>query len=337
MRAVKPSIAAKYILLTLTAGLVPMVHGSPGIGKSEIVHQIAREFNLELIDVRLSQSDPTDLNGLIHNKGNKAGYLPMETFPIKGDKLPKGKNGWLIFLDEINSAPRSVQAASYKLTQDRMVGQNKLHEDVAIVCAGNLDTDNAIVNAMGTAMQSRLVHMELTVDSKDWLKWANKNRLDHRIISYISYRPNSLHLFDPDHSDKTFACPRTWHKLSKLLTEMDELSYDYVPLMEGTVGDGAANEFFQFSRVFDSLPDIRDIIANPMTAGLPNEPSSLYAMTGVLAEQINESNTESVLDYLERLPKEFQVLSIRNITNRFPKITANERFFSKASEVAELL
>lgn len=337
MRAVKPSLAAKYISVALTAGLVPMVHGSPGIGKSEIVHQIADDFNLELIDLRLSQSDPTDLNGLIHNKGNKAGYLPMDTFPIKGDKLPKGKYGWLIFLDEINSAPRSVQAASYKLTQDRMVGQHELHENVVIVCAGNLDTDNAIVNTMGTAMQSRLVHMELTVDSQDWLKWANSKKVDHRIISYISYRPNSLQLFDPDHSDKTFACPRTWYKLNQLLKEIDELTYDWLPLMEGTVGDGAANEFFQFIRVFDSLPDIRDIVSNPMTATVPSEPSSLYAMTGLLAEHVTEDNADKILDYIERLPREFQVLSIRNVTNRFPKITANERFFSKATEVAALL
>lgn len=337
MRAVKASIAAKYISVALTAGLVPMVHGSPGIGKSEIVHQIARDFNLELIDVRLSQCDPTDLNGLIQKNGNKAGYLPMDTFPIKGDKLPEGKYGWLIFLDEINSAPRSVQAASYKFTQDRMVGQYELHENVAIVCAGNLDSDNAIVNSMGTAMQSRLVHMELMVDSKDWLKWANQSHVDHRIISYINYRPNSLHIFDPDHSDKTFACPRTWKKLSDLLAEIDGINYDWLPLMEGTVGDGAANEFFQFTRVFDSLPDIRDIVASPMTTSVPSEPSSLYAISGLLSEHINESNTDSVLDYVERLPKEFQVLSIRNITNRFPKITGNERFFNKASEVAELL
>lgn len=46
----------------LKARLVPMLGGSPGIGKSAIVKQIAEEFNLELIDIRLSYCDPTDLN-----------------------------------------------------------------------------------------------------------------------------------------------------------------------------------------------------------------------------------------------------------------------------------
>lgn len=59
---IKLSRAAELITLALKANLVPMVHGSPALGKSSIVKQIAKKFNLKLIDLRLSQCDPTDLN-----------------------------------------------------------------------------------------------------------------------------------------------------------------------------------------------------------------------------------------------------------------------------------
>lgn len=109
---VKPSQAALMITQFIKARLVPMVEGSPGTGKSQIVHQIAQEYGLKVIDLRLSQCDPTDLMGFPTITGNKAGYRPMETFPIEGDPIPEGYSGWLLFLDEFNSAPPATQAAA---------------------------------------------------------------------------------------------------------------------------------------------------------------------------------------------------------------------------------
>ena len=107
---IKLSQASALITIALKAHQVPMLHGSPAIGKSSIVKQIAKLFNLKLIDLRLSQCDPTELMGFPKVSGNRAGYTPMETFPIEGDALPDGYSGWLLFLDEMNSAPPAVQA-----------------------------------------------------------------------------------------------------------------------------------------------------------------------------------------------------------------------------------
>lgn len=197
------------IIDTIQAGLVAMITSSPGLGKSAIARNIAKKFNLALIDLRLSQLDPTDLIGFPTHNGERMGYAPPEHFPLEGlDNLPKGKDGWLLFLDEFSSASLSVQAAGYKLVLDRQVGKYNLHKNVAIVCAGNKETDSAIVNRMSTAMQSRLIHLELDVDIKTWLSWASENGIDYRVVSYIESRPEHLHQFDPNHNDKTFACPQ---------------------------------------------------------------------------------------------------------------------------------
>jgi hypothetical protein len=114
----------------------------------------------------------------------------------------------MIFFDEMNSAPRGVQASSYKIVLDRMIGQKKLNKNVAIVCAGNLATNNAIVEEMSTALQSRMGHIEVMIDTNDWLDWAFPKGVDHRITSYLQFKPGNIHTFSPDHSDKTYACPR---------------------------------------------------------------------------------------------------------------------------------
>lgn len=313
-----PNTIYASIVKCLKAGLVPMIKGAPGIGKSEVNHKISTDFNLELIDLRLSQLDPTDLQGFPtkfkdSNGVEKAGYLPMDTFPIAGDPLPKGKNGWLLFLDEFNSAPQAVQKAAYKLVLDRMIGQHRLHEKVMIVCAGNREEDNAIVVRLGTAMQSRLIHMVMGVSNKEWLDWASANDIDHRVISYIGARPDNLHNFDPKHNDHTFPCPRTWHFASNLVkTEPNALSEDTITLLMGTVGEGAAREFVAFVEIYKDMHSFDDIIADPLNIPLSDEPDKQFAYSGILAEHMTDKNADMAMQFVNRMPIEFQTITLRS-------------------------
>ena len=294
--------ATALLVDCLKARLVPMLTGSPGIGKSSIVYDIAKQYSLDVIDVRLSQCDPTDLLGFPKVEGNKASYAPMNTFPLESDPLPKGKEGWLLFLDEFNSAPMAVQAAAYKLVLDRMVGLHKLHPNVVIMCAGNLQTDNAIVNRLSTAMQSRLIHMELGVDYRAWMDWAHQNDIDYRITSYIEFKPDSLYRFSPEHNDKTFACPRTWEFTSRLIKGWKTIEHSKLALLAGTISEGVAREFIGFIKVFDELPKIRDIIEKPTVIPVPNEPSVKYAIAGSISAHMDEDNAENLMKYVMRLP-----------------------------------
>jgi hypothetical protein len=308
----------------LLAKLVPMLVGSPGCGKSQIVHQIAANFGLKVIDLRLSQCDPTDLMGFPHIEGNKAGYKPMETFPIEGDPLPHGYNGWLLFLDEMNAASTAVQAAAYKLVLDRMVGIFHLHKNVAVVCAGNLETDNAIVQPMSTALQSRLVHLELVADPKEWIDWATSNDIDFRITSYINFKPGSLYSFMPDHPDNTYACPRTWEFANRVLKQVEVDSKDALPMLAGTVSEGIAREFISFCRIYQDLPTPIQITQNPETLKVPDSPSILFALTGSIANNANDDNIGQLMKYVKRLPIEFQVVCLRETVRRTPELNKHK-------------
>ncbi len=330
--------AVKYILAAMQANLVTMMSGSPGIGKSAIVQQIAKENNLHMIDVRLSQCDPTDLLGFpfINKEHTKASYIPMDIFPLApaddyhpetnptafaGTPVPDGKSGFLLFLDEINASSLAVQAASYKLILDKQVGQHKLHPKTRIVAAGNLITDKAIVNRQSTAMQSRLVHMELVTDPKLWQEWAASNNIDHRILAYISSKPDDLYNFKPDHNDHTFAFVRTWEFVSKIINHKkrpistDKLS-EYLPLLAGTIGEGVAQAFVAHTNIYTNMPSIQEIIARPKMAKLDNDPAFRYGVSHMIAAYADKKNMGILMDYIDRLPIEFQTITLQNVMRR---------------------
>lgn len=333
-----PKQTKKAIMECLEVGLVPFVRSSPGLGKSSINAEIAKLGNLEMIDLRLSQLTPEDFMGLpMRNaEGTKAQFMPFGMFPLKGDPLPPGKDGWLLNLDEFNSGAKMVQAASYKLVLDRMVGQEHLHENVYIVCAGNLESDRAIVNQLSTAMQSRLIHIEMTADLGDWMEYAIKKGIDHRITGFLEFMPGKLHEFRPDHNDVTFACPRTWEFASRLVKgkKTSEVSQ---ALLAGTLSAGVATELMTFMEEFDKLPSYAEIVKDPL--GLPQiyDTSTAYAVVSMLQDKVVEADFVPVAAYVKRLQPEFQTVFFRGCVARNPSIRRTRNFVDAVKHLTKFL
>lgn len=307
-----PTQAKEYIRMCLEANLVPMLQSMPGIGKSAIVKQIAKDYKLKLIDLRLSMCDPSDLSGLPHFENGKAVFHPYEMFPLKGDPIPEGYNGHLLFLDEFNSAPRSVIAAAYKIVLDHMVGNYELHPDCYIVCAGNRMEDKAIVNNIGTAMKSRLIHINLEPRLKDWLEnVAFPEKYDPRIIAYLNMYPMRLAEFDPDKDDDTFPCPRTWEFVNRLISN-NKLDNSLITLLIGTIGPSAV-EFVQFAKVFKTIPKIEEILANPEEVIVPEDTASKWAIISALTTKTNAKNVDPIVKYINKFETTFKILFYRSI------------------------
>lgn len=309
----------------IKAGLTPMISSSPGMGKSDYLKAIAEEFNLKLIDVRLSQADSVDLNGFptIDIKAGVSRYVPFDTFPTEDTPIPDGYKGWMILLDEITSAPNLVQAASYRLILDHEVGQKKLHPKVITVAAGNLATDKAIVNRMSTAMQSRMIHLQIKTDLITWVSWAIRNDIDYRIIAFLRFKPELLHKFDPNHNDVTFPCPRTWAFLSKIISKWAHIGNSKLPLLTGTVSEGAGIEFKAFTDIFESLPTTNQLLSNPESVHIPDDPSIKYAFTALVANIATADNLDDLVKFVSRLPLEFQVITMQAISQKSGELIAH--------------
>ena len=206
--------------------------------------------------------------------------------------------------------------ASYKIVLDRKVGQANLHKNCAIVAAGNLETDGAIVEEMSTALQSRMAHIELEVDVDQWVLWAQKAGIHHMVTSYIQFKPGMLNTFKADHTDKTYGCPRTWQFADKVLKVTEDDPTVRLPMLAGTLSEGVARELMTFIKIYASLPKPAQIKAAPESVPVPTEPSVLYAITGAVAHNATEDTIGQYLKYLNRLPKEFQVITLREIVRR---------------------
>ena len=305
----------------LKVGLVPMVSSSPGMGKSDIIRTIADLFKLKVIDLRVSQCEPVDMQGYPGVIDGRMTFHIPEYFPIETDKVPDGYEGWLLFLDEFNSGNKQTEAAAYKLILDRAVYKHKLHSRCLIAAAGNLTTDRAIVNTQSTATTSRLTHYRMRVDHKVWVDWANAHEIDHRIVSLMKFKPELLHRFDTSTNELTFPCPRTWEFASKVITGKNEISHITKIRLAGTVGEGAAVELATYCEIYQNLPTIEQILSNPKSGWkVPKEPSERYAVTTMLSHNTTLNTIDKIIIAINRLPVDFQVITFKDIYKRTPEL-----------------
>ena len=300
--------------------------GSPGVGKSDVIKQVAEQLNLKVIDFRLSTADPTDLSGIPFISNGRSAYMPNEAFPLATDTIPNREddtpyNGWLLFLDEITNAPMAVQAAAYQLILDRQVGQNKLHSAVKIVSAGNmLDDGAAVTGEMSTALKSRMAHINIEMSLEAWLDWALGANVHHSITSFIKFKPTALYQFDPKVAADTFPCPRTWGMVDSLIQTVGMNDKNLQALVSATISDGPAVEFINYCKNFVGLPTYADIVKNPETVDVPKEMSTLYALSGSIGAQTKKETVAEVMKFVDRMPKEFQLRTFNDFTKRDPML-----------------
>jgi len=334
-----PRKVKEFVNECIYAGLVPYVHSSPGMGKSSIMSQIAKTEGLKLIDHRLSTSAPEDLSGLPRfNERGEAVFAPFaELFPLDTTPIPKGYNGWMLFLDEFPAATKSVQAAAFKLILDKMTGQRKLHDNLVITAAGNLMTDRSIVNPISTAMQSRVVHIEMEISFNEWLSdVAIKESYDPRIIAFLSQFNSKLMDFRPEHNDKTFCCPRTWEFMNKLI-KGKTVSEDKTALYAGTITSAIAVEFVTFTKYFASIPKLQDILRDPTGTPVPSDTSTKWAVITSLMEKITPENFGDLVKYANRFTVDFKVLFYRMALLNHPKLRQHPAFAASMGEISKYL
>jgi len=325
----KPSEISTAMQACIAARRPGMLWGAPGVGKSQVTAQLAKDMDMNIIDVRAILFDPVDLRGIPHIKDDRTTWAIPDFLPNVERHGEKG----ILFIDEINAAPQSVQAAFYQLMLDRRLGDYIMPDGWYIFAAGNREKDRAVVNKMPTALSNRLIHIDFDVNLEDWVKWAIGASIAPEIIAFINFRKELLHKFDP--AQRAFPTPRTWEFASDLLPHTNPLNE--LDLLTGTVGEGPAGEFIAFLRVWRDLPSVQSVVMNPMTTAVSQNPSIIYAITGALAHDSDESTFEPILKYISRLPTEYQVLFMRDVGQRNKELQNNAAFINWASQNANVL
>lgn len=311
----KPSQLAAALRSMIEIRQPCFVWGPPGIGKSQIVAQVAASMGREILDLRMAQLDPVDLRGLpTVVDGRSSWAIP--------DFLPRGGTG-VVFLDELNRAPMMVQNAGLQFSLDFRIGEYILPPEWAIVAAGNRESDGGGVSRLISALGMRFVHLDLAIDVDEWCKWAVKADLAPETIAFIRFRPDLLHQYDP--RARANPSPRTWEFVSRITQQKPTAGIEHA-LVSGAVGDESAIEYTGFLRLYRELPSIDQIMLNPATAPVPTSPASLYAVASAIARRCSPSNVGRAIAYLDRIGVEYAVMAIRDATDRDQTITSTGEF-----------
>ena len=245
------------------------IWGAPGIGKSSAVTQVAKDKELELIDLRISQLAPTDIRGLPYTKNGRAHFAPPSFLPTDGEGI--------LFLDELNMASPSVMGIAQQLILDRQVGDYKVPEGWFIVAAGNRTEDRAAISQMPAPVANRFIHFHIDSSLDSWKEYAIGAGINEKILAFLNFRPQLLYNFEKNQS--AWPSPRSWEFANTLLNI--DLS------IESAVGSGAASEFYAYQTIYTELPNV-DLIFDGEDIPVPHEPSLIYAVCGAL---INRAKT----------------------------------------------
>lgn len=301
----KPSEITECLDVCVSARLPAMIWGPAGVGKSEVVAQVARRRKIELRDVRLANLDPTDIKGFpVPNQAKKVmTWLPAEFMPTTG----KG----LLFFDELNLADKMTQSSCYQLMLTREVGNYKLPAGWDIVAAGNRETDRGNTVRMAGPLANRLIHLDFEPDLTEWVAHAKTQGISDKLIAFLRFRPELLHKFDSQSKEAPFPSPRTWFFVDSLLKQQPMMNIVF-PLTRGAVGEAAAIELQAFLQHMQSLPTIDEVVANPGRAPTPTSASAQYAIATMLGSQVTAATFPKMLAYMERLPQELGVLFVRD-------------------------
>ena len=269
--------------------------GLPGVGKSELMEQIARnEYlgNTHLVDVRVALMEPTDLRGMPYfdRDSGKMKWAPPVDLP--DEDLASQYDTVILFLDEMNSAAPAVQAAGYQLILNRRIGTYKLPDNVVIVAAGNRESDKGVTYRMPSPLANRFVHLEVRVDFDSWLNWAVNNKIHEDVIGYCSFAKGDLCDFNPRSSGRSFAAPRTWTYVSDFVKKPGMADDRLTDLVSGCVGEGIAIKFMAHRKVAKDMPMPADILAGKVKDLKIKEISAQYALTIGMCYELKDAYDE---------------------------------------------
>jgi hypothetical protein len=313
-----PAAAQQVLRRTIPANLPVLLVGAPGVGKTAIVTELARELDRVLVVSHPVTSEPTDFRGLPWLVNGRATFLPIGDLARLAD-LGDRPAIWLI--DDLGQAATATQAAVMQLVHrdTRALNGFSLPPGVAIVACSNRPKDRAGVGTFLAPLVRRFTTV-LTIEPEpvSFVHWAIRlGGFNPLVASFLRWQPT--YLLDetrPDHSLEQRCSPATWEHVSHLLA-LDLPPDSLRQAVSGAITPAVAIEFLAYLQVFRDLPNA-DRAADPDHVPLPDRLDATYATSVHLAMTANRADYDPFCRYVARLPPEFQLLFMLTATKKHP-------------------
>jgi len=337
---VRIPMAKKVLAKAFENNFKVMLIGPPGCGKSAIIEQVCQEKKIDYLIVNCAHMDPTDINGLPIRTGEKTA-----DFAVFSDlqKLTEAKKPLVAVFEEIAQATPAVQAALMQVWHPGIIGGKKISKHTNLVACGNRASDKSAARPILEALKSRCdTILSLDVMLEDWEDWALVNNIDARGIAFLRFTArggrNFLNDWQPTNEVTNSPCPRSVVNAFKWMEVVDgEALYECV---KGAAGEAFATELIGFLEVYERMPDPEECIKNPERVTIPDaakEPAIVYALTGAVGRLATQDNFANVILFSDRLPREFQVLLMRDAVKVNPSVCKTEAFRNWVIENKDLV
>ena len=265
-----------------------MLWGAPGVGKSAVVRNLAQEYGVGFIDVRLAQREPVDIRGLPVPTDNGVEWRVSAEWP----RDPESKG--IILFDELTAADRSLQVAAYEFILDRRLGElYKVPDNWYICAAGNRITDRAVAATMSSALANRFMHIELECDVDNWLYWAGKNEIHPAVTGFIRFRPQMLFNQTDENLERGWPTPRSWERVSSVMKILPDDTDLIRNAVYGLVGNRAGIEFISFCKTIQNF-NVREMMLDPaIEVIIPERADVRYLLCSSVAYFVWRGKTEA--------------------------------------------
>lgn len=330
--------ATSRIQKLMEANVNVLLRSSPGIGKSELSHQIANSLGYRHFMMHPFTWDVADIRGLpaiVNDETKKYGKAAV-FFQFNDLELMCNAETPTIFVfDDFGLAPNLIQGGTFQIVQERAVNGHKISDHARFMICTNNRSDSAGVAGLLTPLVNRFWECSLEPHAPSWVKWAIQNSIAMEVIAFIRFKPEMISTFDPKkHKDSAFASPRSLTMMAKLFS----MGIDDLESLKGCVGEECAVQFKTFLRYFQSIAGLPEkIFANPVSAPIPSDRQLVYALIGVLANRANPSNWKQILTYSKRLEKESEVCLVVDTIARNKKNLADKKVDFNLAETVEFI
>lgn len=309
----------------MAANVTPLLWGPPGIGKTQVVRQLAQEHGYNFIYLTFASiEDMGDLVGLQDRVYNSEG-VAVSTRHLQPDWFPTTPKN-IIFLDEFNRANKSIIQAMLPFILEKRLYNHILPPDTHIVLAANPPTDDMIVNDVSDrALGSRVCHITLEPTVKEFLNFAKIQNADYSMTSFIHENPEMLEPKEESYKfDNLKPNRRAWLDFISPLVKQnlpEELLFEVV---KGIVGVAATTKFIQHRKSIKNNRIRYDEILDGYNAKLAERVKMFSLdMLNILNEEIvrevkttgklGKKQAKNLSSYMKDAPVELSYNFIRNL------------------------
>lgn len=310
------------------AGVSIELQSSPGLGKSELVHQMRAKLSamynepIGFAEMMLATQTPVDLLGFMvpqdytYGDGRKvlrSGFTePLWMTCVDGKSVNEYRRG-ILFLDEYGQGEPEVKRASAELLLNKRLGPHRLPEGWIVVAASNRSKDRSGVTKSFDFVINRRMQIEITPDVESWEEWAVDHDISPEIVAFAVTNPSIVFEADVPKEQGPWCTPRSLVLCDRILSKFkgpDGLFPEDAEAVEdaqGMIGVPAAAQLFATIRLSHEMPKYREILSAPSKAKLPDRPDGRMLVAYTLANRVTVEDIEPVLTYVDRLPPEFSV------------------------------